>query len=83
VPIYGQVVKTLANAGFLERMDGLSAELSETRRARKQLATTAQKPLKLCHNARSHPPLERDWLLDSSKPVMKMKFILLRRNGVF
>src|ERR1035437_5577014 len=50
------------------------------RRMVKQLATTVQDLLKLCHHWRSQTPLKKDWNNETDNPFMKTKYPLFRRG---
>jgi integrase len=61
----------------------LSVKLSVNRRASEQIAATCQNFAETRRNSRSLTRKKPDWFLDSEKSVMKQRFILFRRNGVF
>ena len=61
----------------------LSAELSVTRRIAKLFATTVQDLLKLCHHSRSKTQSVTDCFLVQINHIMKTRFNLFRRAGVF
>jgi hypothetical protein len=57
--------------------------LSVNWRVSELFATTCQNLIETRRNSRSQTRLKPDWFLDSEKSVMKTRFILFKRAGVY
>jgi hypothetical protein len=57
--------------------------MSVTGRMVKQFAATVQDLLKLRHRWRSKTPWIQDWNIETDNPVMRTKYPLFRRGGMF